>query len=160
MARDQLERAITTWNEVLPSGHPDLLYGQNSLAVVLMQERRLTEAEGLARRTATAAISGLGYGHPLTATALRNLGAILAKMGHTSEALQKLEQAIELHERTFGSRSPILAEVLREYSDVLRKAGRKQDAKRAASRADTMVAPGKAGSYQTNSKTSRQAQPF
>jgi hypothetical protein len=60
-------------------------------------------------------------------------------MGRRSEALTIMDQAIPLYEETYGPESPILAELLKAYAGVLRKVGRRQDAKQAEKRANAVI---------------------
>jgi tetratricopeptide (TPR) repeat protein len=148
MSRHHLERAIALWSEVLPTGDTNalhsktsfsLLHAQNSLAVILANEGRFTEAENVARKAVTAAASQLGRMDPVTARAAGILGYILARTGRKSEALQMLEHAIRAYDQTSGLDNPILAQCLREYAGVLRKVGRKEEAKRADLRAKALM---------------------
>ena len=60
-------------------------------------------------------------------------------MGRPNEALKIIEQAIPMHEEVYGPESPIVAELLQAYAGLLRKVGRRQDAKQAAKRANAVL---------------------
>ena len=44
-----------------------------------------------------------------------------------------------MHEEVYGTESPIVAELLQAYAGLLRKVGRRQDAKQAAKRANAVL---------------------
>ncbi len=65
----------------------------------------------------------------LRANVLRNVGLILSRNGKYEQARGKLEQALALREREFGSDHPEVVDILGKLGDILMRQGKKQKAR-------------------------------
>lgn len=80
--------------------------------------------QGLAER-----VSVLGDDHPGLAGAYNNIGGAAAKLGRIDEALDALERAKSIWERSFGPKHPMVAMALNGIGVVLEGAGRWEEAR-------------------------------
>ena len=86
-AQELAQRGVTIAAQLLPEDHPFIGFSQATLAKVLLQSDRFIEAEGPARRAVDIFAAKLGPKNPNTATAVHNLGVILARLGRFEEAI-------------------------------------------------------------------------
>jgi tetratricopeptide (TPR) repeat protein len=73
--------------------------------------------------------SASGLNHPKTVRAQSNLGQVLLLLGRRSEAVEWLGNAYELAVKWFGPENVITVQMGLDYSQALRKTGRKDEAK-------------------------------
>jgi len=76
--------------------------------------------------------------HPAWIDVLEDTGWIETVRRHYPEAEARLQEAIALAEKTFGPVHPTVGRLLHEYAIVLRKAGRKAEAKKLMNRATSI----------------------
>ena len=75
---------------------------RDALAQTLRDERRLPEAEAIARHALATYRSRLAANHPRVAEAQVTLGQVLVAAGRPVEAKPHLEQAVQLRRQLFG----------------------------------------------------------
>jgi tetratricopeptide (TPR) repeat protein len=109
---------------------PASVTARNDLAVICEARGRFREAAVLYEQ----AISSAPAGQP-RARMLANLGALYLKLGNPTAATVALGRSLEEMETAVGPAHPDVARVLEDYERVLRKAGRKAEARNAAKRA-------------------------
>jgi tetratricopeptide (TPR) repeat protein len=63
-------------------------------------------------------IAALGPDHPLVATDESNLGAVLRELGRGDEAVEHLERAIAIVERTLGTHHPVIAQAEHNLASI------------------------------------------
>jgi len=76
-----------------------------------------------------------GGGHPLLIVPTNNLAMSLAGLGRLEEAGAAFERAFSLCSKTLGNDHPTCGGILRNYSPVLNRLGRKREAKKMAENA-------------------------
>jgi tetratricopeptide (TPR) repeat protein len=140
--RHDISRALSLSSRALegirsnPTSDPaDLATAFTNLGAIYYSQGKLDEA---ARQVAEAglALERLhNPQHPARIDVLEDSGWIEAVRGHYAEAEARLTQAIALAEKTFGPVHPTVGRLLHEYAIVLRKAGRKSEAKKLGARA-------------------------
>ncbi len=139
VAEDYAHRAVEVL-ETMPGQYPAaaLLARVNLSAVWLSQgraedaERILPDAVALERRAAADTC--------LLADGLRTLAALRALQRSWQEARDLYKEAIEIYQTKLGPNNPMIAPVLREYADVLKRSGgSKADAKKAEARAKAIL---------------------
>ena len=108
---------------------------RSDLAVLLEARGKVREAVVLLEQ----AIGGTAAGQE-RARMLTNLGLWQMKLGKRDETQVSMRRALDEMELAVGPHHPDVARVLREYGQILRKTGRKAEAKEASKRAGTIVA--------------------
>lgn len=68
-------------------------------------------------------------GHPRLGASLLNLGAIELESGNVQDALLHMNKAVQILEGALPSTHTMVADALFQYSDALRKSGKKREAK-------------------------------
>ena len=106
----------------------------NSLAAIFDSLGRYSEAQDLLRRALDIQVKSLGEKHPETAGTMNNLATICFHQGRYEEAEAHWTRALRIYEDTPGTRQH-LALMLNNYARLMRKTGRKSDAKKLESRA-------------------------
>lgn len=86
-ALELAQRGVTTATQLLPEDHPFIGFAHATLAKVLLQSDRFEEAEAPARRAVDIMVAKLGPKNRNTATAVHNLGVILARLGRFDESI-------------------------------------------------------------------------
>lgn len=102
----ELEAARAIRERELPADHHDRIESLKELSELRFAQRRLEEAESLARETLARHREQRGEDNHDTAEAWNNLGAILRARGNLVEAEQALTRAIEIYR---AARRPPLA---------------------------------------------------
>jgi eukaryotic-like serine/threonine-protein kinase len=121
-ARMQFEAAIEVF-ETGPVAPPELGNACVGLALIEVDQDRLTEAEFLLQRALTVWETSLGPDHPRVAVVLGNLGDVAMRLGRLEQATVYLTRAIVLKERGLDEDHPSLAFPLTVLGKVLIERG-------------------------------------
>lgn len=106
----------------------------NNLAAVQQARGRVSTAEQMYRRALDIAVEHLGEHHPKVGFSLNNLAALLA-VDRPADAVPLYRRAMRIFTRTLGATHPNVGICLENYAAVLRKIGRRKEARDAARRA-------------------------
>ncbi|HLB55366.1 MAG TPA: serine/threonine-protein kinase [Gemmatimonadales bacterium] len=128
------ERARPIFEKTLGPSHPTVAGIYNNLGETYWKLQRYREAEPLFRRALAIKDSVLSPGHPSIAVTLNGLAGLLRDQGRFTEAEPLYRRALEIRE-ALGRTSRETAETLRDYAELLRRAGRAGEAARLAERA-------------------------
>jgi len=120
-AREALEKALALENQP---------YIWSDLANVLLVQRKQPEALDLFQQALAATPSGQGRARIRT-----NVGIVQWKLGHRAESETALREALHEIVTAVGTQHPDTARILENYSEVLRRSGRKKEAKKLATQA-------------------------
>ena len=105
-----------------------------------MRVGSLVEAESLYLRAKSVGEKVLGRANGQLATILVSLGSVYYDSGRFSESERCLRAALEIQEGALGPEHIDVARSLRYYAVVLRKMGRKPEAKEMETRAEAILA--------------------
>lgn len=123
-AQAYLQRALDLDARLHGAGHPSPAIKQGALALTLMEQGRLEEAEALSRVVLQRLTEALGEGHPDVAVPLGQRAAILAALGRLPEAEELARRACAVREAALGAGHPLLALSLNTLAGILRRQGR------------------------------------
>ena len=102
----------------------------NNLAVLRFDQERYQESVDLQQQSIQAWETALGKEHPSLVAPLNNLGTTYVKMAYFADAERTFRRAIDVCSKTLGEDHLDYAVVLKNYAVVLRKLGRKREAKK------------------------------
>jgi tetratricopeptide (TPR) repeat protein len=120
--------------EQAPGPSPlDIAAVRTNLGGVYYDQRRFADAEQQLQQAIR-----ISRDHPGQAQTLLLLASVYVAEGQAPAAEPLLRRAIEVTERAFGPEHPDLAPMLGQYATVLRRTGRKQEAREASRRAKTI----------------------
>lgn len=122
-ARGYLEQALSVRTKVLPRDDPHLAVTMYQLAVVARLQGKGAEAERLLRDAVAALRGKLGAAHPLTATAINNLGVFLKESRRFEEARAAYDEALDTRARVLGDRHPDTLASMNNLAELLRATG-------------------------------------
>ena len=112
----------------------------NKLAEVLWTQGHFKQAEPFVRR----AVTILESTHPVDmlrlAEGLRTLAGLYFQQGKYDPCLPLLDYALMLKRQELGEEHIDVAGILKEYSKILKKMGRKEDAERFMAQAKSILA--------------------
>jgi non-specific serine/threonine protein kinase/serine/threonine-protein kinase len=117
------ERTRAIFERAVGTGHPDFAASLNNLAETHWKLGHAAEAEALFRR-ALAVKERVTPGHPSVAVSLNGLAGALRDAGRLAEADTLYRRALAIRERAFGPAGAPVAETLRDWAALLRRAGR------------------------------------
>ncbi len=137
-ATDLAREVFDTSRRVLGDEHPSLLEQVNNLGVMYSQQNKLDEAMAYQRDALARLHRQLGESHPSTLTALNNLAVVLVQRREFTAAAEMFGEGVETSRRGAASTLPIRAMLLHHQADALRRAGKLDEAKRAAREAVDM----------------------
>jgi tetratricopeptide (TPR) repeat protein len=102
----------------------------NNLAVLRFDQERYAESVDLQQQSIRVWETAVGEEHPSLVLPLNNLATSYVKMEHFEEAERTFHRAIDVCSKTLGEDHLDYAVLLRNYTVVLRKLGRKREAKK------------------------------
>lgn len=114
--------------KILDPRDREIAIAANNLAVVLQDQKRLTEAEPLILR-ALSIWQTVSPKHPMVAAALNNLGVLYTALNRYEEAEPRLSRAIAIATEVLPPDHPNLASYRNSYAFLLRRLDRKKEAK-------------------------------
>jgi len=113
-----------------------LAAGLNNLAVLRFHQERYKESVDLQQQSIRIYETALGKENPSLVSALNNLAITYVKMEDFEDAEGTLQRAIDVCGKTLGKDHLNYAALLENYAVVLRKLGRKREAKKFKTKAD------------------------
>ena len=102
----RLRALVASCRETLGDKHPQTLLSINNMALLLKDQGKLAEAEGLCREALTGSRETLGNKHPETLISINNLAALLLDMGKMAEAEPLCQEALAVRRETLGNKHP------------------------------------------------------
>ena len=138
-AEDLLRSARATLQGKLGEGERTAIT-INNLAASRRTQGHVQEALVLFQEAVEMTERALGRRHPHTARALNNLAAAYADADRFREAESAWRESLEIIEATLGQEHPVYGEVLQNYAHMLRRLGRKKEAKPLEARSKALLA--------------------
>lgn len=139
-AQKVYEKILAIKQTELGSQHLELVSDLNKLAEVLWTQGHFKQAEPFVRR----AVTILESTHPVDmlrlAEGLRTLAGLYFQQGKYDPCLPLLDYALMLKRQELGEEHIDVAGILKEYSKILKKMGRKEDAERFMAQAKSILA--------------------
>lgn len=139
-AQKVYEKILAIKQTELGSQHLELVSDLNKLAEVLWTQGHFKQAEPFVRR----AVTILESTHPVDmlrlAEGLRTLAGLYFQQGKYDPCLPLLDYALMLKRQELGEEHVDVAGILKEYSKILKKMGRKEDAERYMAQAKAILA--------------------
>src|SRR5207245_9141911 len=83
-------------------GHPSQAVSLNGVAALLIDQRRLGEAEAVAERARDIAETRLGASHPTTAASLHYLAVVYGEQGRLADAERLFRRCVAALETSYG----------------------------------------------------------
>jgi tetratricopeptide (TPR) repeat protein len=115
-----------------PSPNPHLMGAfLNNLAMLRLEQGRNQESIDLQQKSIRVLEAALGQDHPSLVVPFNNLASTYFKEDHFSEASLTYQRAIDICRKTLGEDHLDCAVLLENYAVVLRKLGRKREARKA-----------------------------
>jgi serine/threonine protein kinase/Tfp pilus assembly protein PilF len=123
-AEEMLRRALQLKRERFGDQHGEVSVALNSLAAVLLSQRRLEEAESLHREALAIRRNFYGPNHPLVAESLDNLGLVLHRQWRNADAEPLYREALAIRRQAFGDENLAVALSLTNLATLLRVEGK------------------------------------
>ena len=139
-ALDTLDLALRAWNEELPPKHPFLVDALAAKVVIYVKLRDFKRAEQMIPEMLEASVSRFGANNPERAILLNNAAGVYIVQKRYSEAEPLLREGVEIYRRNFSLGHPALNNLLRNYSYVLDKLNRKEEASLARAQSQVVSA--------------------
>jgi tetratricopeptide (TPR) repeat protein len=127
-ALELISLAFATWKQVLPSDNTFTVYAVSLEVLSYEKLKRYGTAEALIPEMLEMGVSGLGVSHPDRARLLDVAASVYIAEKKYPEAARVLQEAVELTKRTSPAGNPLSRIVLANYSYVLAKMGRTEEA--------------------------------
>ena len=139
-ALNLVNRALATWNQVLPPDHPFIVYALNTKIFAYQKLKDFRKAEEAIPEALELAASRFGPDHPERLTLLNNAAVVYVAEKKYQQAELLLREGTELGRQRFPQGHPLLTAVLRNYAYVLAKLNRPDDASRVWIESETLLA--------------------
>jgi tetratricopeptide (TPR) repeat protein len=142
----QFAEAAKRYNEVLTiresdsPDRPDMAHLLDNIALMLIRQSRLTEAEPQLLRARRIYERALGSERPIEAPVLLHLAMLYRDQKRYSEAEPLFKRAVKLQESGMSPDAPALAPALREFAQFYRAQNRIAEASALERRAKTLDA--------------------
>jgi tetratricopeptide (TPR) repeat protein len=127
-ALESIRRALAVWNSCLPAGHPFFVYGMNTEMVLHSDLKQFRAAEDMIPDLIARCLSRFGPSHPERLTVYNNAAAVYFADRKYTEAERLLKDNLAAARRLYPPGHPTLAAVLMNYSEVLRRLHRTEEA--------------------------------
>jgi tetratricopeptide (TPR) repeat protein len=124
-AEAELRQAASIWERL---GHPSHAISLSSLAGVLVDQRRLGEAETVALRAREIAERRFGPSDPVLAGSLVALAVVYREQGRFDAAEPLFSRSVAAYEKSYGPDHLAVALALEEWATMLERAGRRHEA--------------------------------
>ncbi|PWU04987.1 MAG: hypothetical protein C5B51_15595 [Terriglobia bacterium] len=101
-ARIQMERVLELRRQALGGDHPDTATSMNNLAIMDLEDGRVSEAEALLAKALEVRQRALGEENPVTLVTLSNLGSLYRAQGKYEQAEKAYLRAVAARRRVLG----------------------------------------------------------
>jgi tetratricopeptide (TPR) repeat protein len=120
--------AVATWDRTLPPNHPYLVYAESTKMLIYTRLKFFREGEELMPHMLAHGESRFGRNHPERVVLLNNAAALYTAEKRYEAAEPLLREAVEVSRRNFPSGHRLSRDTLLNYSYVLAKLNRKEEA--------------------------------
>jgi len=132
--------ALAAWKEVLPAGNSFVVYARSVEMLSYAKLKAYHEAEALIPEILGLGVSQLGPSHPDHVMLLNLAASVYLAQKKYERAAPLLKEGVELSRRLFRPGSPISRILLVNYSFVLAKLGRAEEASRVRAESQVLLA--------------------
>ncbi len=136
-------RAIEITKQTLGEAHPTFAIMLSNLATLYAAQERYEKAELLFKSSLEIENKVLGSNHPNNGETLNSLALTYYLQGKYVEAEPLLKNAIEIFEKALGQNHPSYLTVCENYSELLEKLNRKDEATKLREQIKTILDQGK-----------------
>jgi hypothetical protein len=142
--------ALATWNQALPADHPFIVYGLSTKILVYQELKAFQKAEQIIPEALELAVSRFGPDHPERVILLNTAAAVYVAEKKYEQAEPLLREGAEVGRRRLPAGHPLLSSVLQNYSYVLAKLNRPEEASRARAESEALLAFPRKCSFRAN----------
>ncbi len=139
-ARRLLKRSLAIREQALGEDHPGVAWSLNDLARSYQAQGEYAQAQPLYERSLSIREQALGVDHPDVGTSLNDLAFLAQARGEYRQAVPFYQRSISVLKQALGADHPHLAIVFANYSRVLQKLDRREEAAEAKARAEAIRA--------------------
>jgi tetratricopeptide (TPR) repeat protein len=139
LALDTVNHALATWKPAVPSDFPFIVYALATKILVYQELRAYQEAEDLIPEMLELGISRFGLDHPARLALLNTAAAVYVAEKKYEQAEPLLREGADVGRRCLPVGHPLLSNVLQNYSYVLAKLNRNDEASRARAESGAML---------------------
>ena len=139
-ALDMTSLALSTWKEVLPPNHPFVVYALCTQVVAYNHLKAFQEAEAIIPEMLRLMDADPNISQPERIVILNNTAAVYAAEKKYENAETMLRTAVATGRQHLPSGHPLVRGTFLNYSHVLEKLNREQDAARYRAEADVLLA--------------------
>jgi tetratricopeptide (TPR) repeat protein len=133
-----IDLALATWSQVPPPQHPSVVYALSTKMKVYEQLKNFKQGEELMPYVLALGESVFGHNYPERVILLNNAAAFYVAEKKYGDAAPLLREAIDIAQYGFAVGHPIISTILSNYSYVLAKLGRKDEAARVRAESDVV----------------------
>jgi len=139
-----IDLALATWSQVPPPQHPSVVYALSTKMMVYTKLKTFKQGEELIPHVLALGESLLGHNHPERVILLNNAAELYVAEKKYGDAEPLLREAVDIAHNVLAVGHPITRSTLLNYSYVLAKLNRKDEAARVRAESD-VVRAGSAG---------------
>lgn len=139
-ALDAVRHAIDSWNQAFPTNDPFLAYALSTKIAIYQELRQFREAEQIIPQALDLALTWFGPDHPERMILLNNCAGVYVGEKKYAQAEALFHEASEIGRLRLKAGHPLLNNVLLNYSYVLGKLNRKDEAARAKAESEVLLA--------------------
>lgn len=135
-----IDLALATWSQVPPPQHPSFIYALCTKMAVYVKLKAFKQGEELMPHLLALGESVFGHNHPERVILLNTAAAFYVAEKKYGDAAPLLREAIDIAQHGLAVGHPIIRNTLLNYSYVLAKLGRKDEAARVRAESDVVRA--------------------
>ena len=132
--------ALATWKQVLPSNNSFIVYALSMEMLGYEKLKAYREAEALIPETLEGGVTQLGPSHPDRVLILHIAASVYVAEKKYELAMPLLKQGVALAKRVFPPGNPVSRILLANYSFVLVKLGKTEEASRVRAESEVLLA--------------------
>jgi len=140
LALAAVNRALATWNQPALSDSPFVVYALSTKILIYQEIKAYQQAEELIPEVLELGASRFGLDHPIRLLLLNAVAALYVAEKKYEKAEPLLREAAGVGRRQFPVGHPLLSSVLQNYSYVLAKLNRYDEASRARAESGALLA--------------------
>lgn len=140
LALAAVNRALATWNQAAPPDYPFVVYALSTKILIYQEMKAYQQAEELIPDVLELGASRFGLDHPIRLLLLNAVAALYVAEKKYEKAEPLLREAAEVGRKRYPVGHPLLSSVLQNYSYVLAKLNRNDEALRTRAESAAVLA--------------------
>jgi len=133
-----IDLSLATWSQVPPPQHPSVVYALSTKMMVYTKVKTFKQGEELIPHVLALGESLLGHNHPERVILLNNAAELYVAEKKYGDAEPLLREAVDIAHNVLAVGHPITRSTLLNYSYVLAKLNRKDEAARVRAESDVV----------------------